>query len=100
MRTIIVTGSAGLISSETVRRFAKEGAQIVGIDNGMRARFFGREAAMTNKRIAPAVSGSVVAGPAKPEHYPLCQSLSVLALSESLKSCEIGQMLKTGEGRM
>jgi CDP-paratose 2-epimerase len=38
MRTIIVTGSAGLIGSETVRRFATEGAQVVGIDNDMRAR--------------------------------------------------------------
>jgi CDP-paratose 2-epimerase len=44
MRTIIVTGSAGLIGSETVKRFAKEGARIVGIDNDMRAEFFGAEA--------------------------------------------------------
>jgi CDP-paratose 2-epimerase len=40
MRTIIVTGSAGSIGSETVRRFAKEGARVVGIDNDMRARVF------------------------------------------------------------
>src|SRR5712692_7270694 len=44
MRTIIVTGSAGLIGSETVKRFSQDGAQIVGIDNDMRAQFFGVEA--------------------------------------------------------
>jgi CDP-paratose 2-epimerase len=48
MSTIIVTGSAGLIGSETVKRFAKEGAHVVGIDNDMRAQFFGAEAS-TNK---------------------------------------------------
>src|SRR5947209_7598858 len=44
MRTIIVTGSAGLIGSETVKRFARDGARVVGIDNDMRAQFFGPEA--------------------------------------------------------
>src|SRR5439155_20196453 len=44
MRTIIVTGSAGLIGSETVKRFAAEGAPVIGIDNDMRAEFFGAEA--------------------------------------------------------
>jgi NAD(P)-dependent dehydrogenase (short-subunit alcohol dehydrogenase family) len=33
MRTAIVTGSAGLIGSEVVQRFAKEGARVVEIDN-------------------------------------------------------------------
>jgi len=42
--TIVVTGSAGLIGSETVKRFAKDGAHVVGIDNDMRAQFFGAEA--------------------------------------------------------
>ena len=44
MRTIIVTGSAGLIGSETVKRFAADGMRVVGIDNDMRAEFFGTEA--------------------------------------------------------
>jgi CDP-paratose 2-epimerase len=44
LRTIIVTGSAGLIGSEAVKRFAKDGARLVGIDNDMRAQFFGAEA--------------------------------------------------------
>ncbi|SRR6266487_537386 len=46
MRTVIVTGSAGLIGSETVKRFAKEGAHVVGIDNDIRAQFFGAEASI------------------------------------------------------
>jgi CDP-paratose 2-epimerase len=50
MRTIVVTGSAGLIGSETVKRFAGEGARIVGIDNDMRAQFFGAEASTGKTR--------------------------------------------------
>jgi CDP-paratose 2-epimerase len=49
-RTIIVTGSAGLIGSETVRRFANDGARVVGIDNDMRAQFFGPEASTKKTR--------------------------------------------------
>lgn len=43
MGVVIVTGSAGLIGAETVRRFAREGHTIAGIDNDMRAYFFGPE---------------------------------------------------------
>src|SRR5438045_9447048 len=50
MRTIIVTGSAGLIGSETVRRFSQEGMNVVGIDNDMRAEFFGAEASTKKTR--------------------------------------------------
>jgi CDP-paratose 2-epimerase len=44
MKTAIVTGSAGLIGSQTCDFFHKEGYQIIGIDNDMRAYFFGQEA--------------------------------------------------------
>src|SRR5438093_4032963 len=50
MRTIIVTGSAGLIGSESVRRFARDGARVVGLDNNMRAEFFGAEASTRKTR--------------------------------------------------
>src|SRR5215469_11200225 len=40
----VVTGSAGLIGSETVRHFAGIGMRVVGIDNDMRKYFFGPEA--------------------------------------------------------
>jgi CDP-paratose 2-epimerase len=49
-RTLIVTGSAGLIGSETVRHFAGEGWRVVGIDNDMRAQFFGKEASTRRTR--------------------------------------------------
>ncbi len=41
---VFVTGSSGLVGSETVEFFAKLGMDIVGIDNDMRAYFFGKEA--------------------------------------------------------
>src|SRR5205823_6110250 len=44
MATVIITGSAGLIGSETARRFGRDGACVVGIDNDMRSQFFGAEA--------------------------------------------------------
>jgi CDP-paratose 2-epimerase len=44
MSTVIVTGSGGLIGSETVRHFADAGHTVVGLENDMRARFFGPEA--------------------------------------------------------
>ena len=50
MRSIIVTGSAGLIGSETVKRFSKDAARVVGIDNDMRAKFFGEEASTAKVR--------------------------------------------------
>jgi CDP-paratose 2-epimerase len=50
VRTIIVTGSAGLVGSETVQHFAAEGARVVGIDNDMRAQFFGEEASTRRTR--------------------------------------------------
>src|SRR6266513_5221150 len=50
MQTVIVTGSSGLIGSETAQRFAQKGLRIVGIDNDMRAQFFGTEASTKSTR--------------------------------------------------
>lgn len=44
MSIALVTGSAGLIGSETCQRFHAAGLDVVGLDNDMRARFFGAEA--------------------------------------------------------
>jgi CDP-paratose 2-epimerase len=44
MKTIIVTGSAGLIGSEACKFFHQQGYRIVGIDNDLRAYFFGEGA--------------------------------------------------------
>ncbi len=43
MSVVIVTGSCGLIGSETVSFFADKGFDIVGIDNNMRKSFFGAD---------------------------------------------------------
>lgn len=48
--SILITGSAGLIGSETARRFHAEGHDIIGIDNDMRAFFFGNEASTGSTR--------------------------------------------------
>jgi CDP-paratose 2-epimerase len=50
MSVAVVTGSAGLIGSQTCRKFHDEGFAVVGIDNDMRARFFGREASTARTR--------------------------------------------------
>lgn len=47
MRTVIITGSGGLIGAQCVRHFSGLADQIVGIDNDMRAYFFG-DTASTN----------------------------------------------------
>lgn len=44
MQVCIVTGSGGLIGAEAVRFFSKQGFKVVGVDNNMRAEFFGPEA--------------------------------------------------------
>ena len=44
MDICIVTGSGGLIGSESVRFFAQKGFTVAGIDNDMRRVFFGDEA--------------------------------------------------------
>ena len=44
MPLAIVTGSGGLIGSESVRRLVEDGYVVVGLENDMRARFFGPDA--------------------------------------------------------
>jgi CDP-paratose 2-epimerase len=52
LKTIIVTGAAGLVGSECVKRFAREGYRLVGIDNDLRQWFFGPEAStLPNRRL-------------------------------------------------
>ncbi|MEM1318947.1 MAG: NAD-dependent epimerase/dehydratase family protein [Bacteroidota bacterium] len=43
MKKLLVTGSSGLIGSEVVRYFDQRGWAITGIDNNMRADFFGEK---------------------------------------------------------
>lgn len=41
MKKLLVTGSSGLIGSEIVRYFDSRGYTVIGVDNNMRADFFG-----------------------------------------------------------
>lgn len=44
MKKALITGSAGLIGSEAVNFFCEKGVEVLGVDNNLRAYFFGREA--------------------------------------------------------
>ena len=46
MATAIITGAGGLVGSESAAFFADAGFGVVGIENDMRARFFGPEASV------------------------------------------------------
>src|SRR5680860_560942 len=48
MPVAIVTGSGGLIGSEAVGHFVGEGFDVVGIENDMRAQFFGPESSTSH----------------------------------------------------
>ena len=52
MSVAIVSGSAGLIGSETCKRLHREGFEVAGIDNDMRGQFFGPEASTLGSRRA------------------------------------------------
>jgi len=41
MKTLLVTGSSGLIGSEVCVHFAERGWRVVGLDNNQREVFFG-----------------------------------------------------------
>ena len=48
MPTAIVTGSGGLIGSESAARLMTDGYDVIGIENDMRSRLFGPEASTTH----------------------------------------------------
>ncbi|MDB3888585.1 NAD-dependent epimerase/dehydratase family protein [Candidatus Pelagibacter sp.] len=48
MSIVLITGSSGLVGSESVKFFSNKGFDIIGIDNNLRKLFFGNEAS-TNK---------------------------------------------------
>jgi CDP-paratose 2-epimerase len=49
MPVAIVTGSGGLVGSESVRRFIEAGYDVVGVENDMRAQFFGLSASTASQ---------------------------------------------------
>ena len=44
MSVAIITGAGGLVGAEATRLFSARGLEVIGVDNDMRARFFGPEA--------------------------------------------------------
>ena len=48
MKYVLITGSSGLVGSESVNFFSKKGFNVIGIDNNLRKFFFGNEGS-TNK---------------------------------------------------
>lgn len=40
---VLITGSAGLVGSAAVKRYAEEGNEVFGVDNNLRAYFFGKD---------------------------------------------------------
>ena len=49
-KIVLVTGSDGLVGSESVKFFSKKGFFVVGIDNNSRKKFFGEEASTLKNR--------------------------------------------------
>ena len=47
MSTIIITGSSGLVGSESVDFFCEKGFDVIGIDNNLRSFFFGKDGSTT-----------------------------------------------------
>ena len=43
MSVVLITGSSGLVGSESVNFFSKKGFNVIGIDNNLRKFFFGNE---------------------------------------------------------
>ena len=44
MSVVLITGSSGLVGSESVNFFCDKGFEVVGIDNDLRKFFFGNKA--------------------------------------------------------
>jgi CDP-paratose 2-epimerase len=51
MKIVIITGSSGLIGSESVKFFSQKCDLVVGIDNNQRAYFFGDEASTESTKL-------------------------------------------------
>ena len=43
MSIVLITGSCGLVGSESVKFFASKGFDVIGIDNNSRLKFFGKD---------------------------------------------------------
>ena len=57
MKKILVTGAGGLIGSEVVRHFVQMNIEVIGIDNNMRADFFGKQLRVNAAWLLAATAG-------------------------------------------
>ncbi|MDC6469770.1 NAD-dependent epimerase/dehydratase family protein [Candidatus Pelagibacter sp. Uisw_099_02] len=48
MSIVLITGSSGLVGSESVNFFCKKGFDVIGIDNNLRSFFFGKDGSTEN----------------------------------------------------
>ena len=48
MSIVVITGSSGLIGSESVNFFCEKGFDVIGIDNNLRKFFFGDDGSTLN----------------------------------------------------
>ena len=48
MSIVLITGSSGLVGSESVNFFCEKGFDVIGIDNNLRKFFFGKDASTEN----------------------------------------------------
>ena len=66
-KKVMVTGSGGLIGSECARLLAREGWNVVGVDNDMRQQFFG-PAGTTRAVVRDLVASRARLPPLRPRH--------------------------------
>ena len=52
MSIVIITGSGGLVGAESVKFFSKKFSKVIGIDNNMRAYFFGKNGSVKKNIIS------------------------------------------------
>ena len=48
MSIVLITGSSGLVGSESVGFFSEKGFEVIGIDNNLRKFFFGKDGSTIN----------------------------------------------------
>ena len=78
-KTVLVTGSSGLVGSECVRYFASKGWQVHGIDNNLRQQFFGKDGDTTPNR------ERLKSLPVESYDYDIREPLSVRLVVESVR---------------
>jgi nucleoside-diphosphate-sugar epimerase len=87
MSVVVVTGSCGLIGSESAAHYASLGYDVAGVDNDLRRTFFGPEAST----VPVAAFDAVAAAPPTGEVYNIgggrachCSMIEAIAMAEDI----------------